>query len=68
MDMDLAAVVTAVSKNKSIKHLHMGRNMANMKAKHIAAVMEALVTMIQVLSTSDYNLPVTLQSTPDLLG
>uniref|UniRef100_A0A1B6IVX5 CARMIL pleckstrin homology domain-containing protein n=1 Tax=Homalodisca liturata TaxID=320908 RepID=A0A1B6IVX5_9HEMI len=47
MDMDLAAVVVAVSKNKSIKHLHMGRNMANMKAKHIAAIMDALVTMIQ---------------------
>lgn len=49
MDADLVAVVVAVSKNKSIKHLHMGRNMANMKAKHISAVMDALVNMIQVL-------------------
>lgn len=48
MDVDLAAVVTAVSKNKSIKHLHMGRNLGNMKAKHTAAVMDAVVQMIQV--------------------
>lgn len=47
MDVELAAVITAVSKNKSIKHLHMGRNMTNMKAKHIATVMDALVQMIQ---------------------
>ncbi|XP_075224401.1 capping protein regulator and myosin 1 linker 1 leucine rich repeat protein [Lycorma delicatula] len=47
MDVDLAAVVTAVSKNKSIKHLHMGRNLGNMKAKHTAAVMDAVVQMIQ---------------------
>lgn len=66
MDMDLAAVVTAVSKNKSIKHLHMGRNMANMKAKHISAVMEALVTMIQVLCCA--LLPTTVQSPGIITG
>lgn len=49
MDMELAAVVTAVSKNKSLKHLHMGRNMANIKAKHIASIMDALVQMLQVM-------------------
>lgn len=48
MDVELASVITAVSKNKSIKHLHMGRNLINMKAKHVSAVMEALVQMIQV--------------------
>ncbi|PSN31727.1 hypothetical protein C0J52_19831 [Blattella germanica] len=47
MDVDLASVVTAVSKNKSIKHLNMGRNLNNMKAKHIASVMDAVVQMIQ---------------------
>ncbi|XP_018918250.2 LOW QUALITY PROTEIN: F-actin-uncapping protein LRRC16A [Bemisia tabaci] len=47
MDVELAAVITAVSKNKSIKHFHLGRNMNNMKAKHIVCVMDALVTMIQ---------------------
>jgi hypothetical protein len=48
MDVELASVVTAVSKNKSIKHLNMGRNLNNMKAKHIASVMDAVVQMIQV--------------------
>jgi hypothetical protein len=48
MDADLASVVTAVSKNKSIKHLNMGRNLNNMKAKNIASVMDAVVQMIQV--------------------
>ncbi|XP_046752565.1 F-actin-uncapping protein LRRC16A isoform X6 [Diprion similis] len=47
MDVDLAQVITAVSKNKSIKQLYMGRNLAGMKTKHIAVVMEALVTMMQ---------------------
>ncbi|KDR15295.1 F-actin-uncapping protein LRRC16A isoform X2 [Zootermopsis nevadensis] len=47
MDVDLASVVTAVSKNKSIKHLNMGRNLNNMKPKHISSVMDAVVQMIQ---------------------
>ncbi|KAK6644485.1 hypothetical protein RUM43_000752 [Polyplax serrata] len=47
MDVELGLVVTAVGKNKSIKHLHMGRNLFNMKAKHVATVMEALVQLIQ---------------------
>lgn len=47
MDVDLAQVITAVGKNKSIKHLYMGRNTAGMKSKHIAVIMDALVQMIQ---------------------
>jgi len=47
MDADLASVVNAVSKNKSIKQLNMGRNLNNMKAKNIASVMDAVVQMIQ---------------------
>ncbi|XP_063216006.1 F-actin-uncapping protein LRRC16A isoform X3 [Bacillus rossius redtenbacheri] len=47
MDVELAPVVTAISKNKSIKHLNMGRNLNNMKAKHVASIMDALVQMIQ---------------------
>lgn len=47
MDVDLASVVTAVSKNKSVKHLHMGRNLTNMKAKHISCVMESVVQLVQ---------------------
>ncbi|KAK7868710.1 hypothetical protein R5R35_008235 [Gryllus longicercus] len=47
MDADLASVVTAVSKNKSIRHLAIGRNLAGCKARHVAAVMDAVVQMIQ---------------------
>lgn len=47
MDVDLASVVIAISKNKSLKHLSMGRNMTNMKAKHISTIMDAVVQIIQ---------------------
>ncbi|XP_011258591.1 F-actin-uncapping protein LRRC16A isoform X3 [Camponotus floridanus] len=47
MDVDLAQVITAIGKNKSIKQLYMGRNTASMKSKHIAVVMDALVQMLQ---------------------
>lgn len=47
MDVDLAGVITAISKNKSLKHLNMGRNLNNMKAKHIATVMDSVVQMMQ---------------------
>lgn len=47
MDVELALVISAVGKNKSIKHLHMGRNLLNMKAKHVSTVMEAVVQLVQ---------------------
>ncbi|XP_011304218.1 leucine-rich repeat-containing protein 16A isoform X1 [Fopius arisanus] len=47
MDVDLAQVITAIGKNKSLKHLYMGRNTAGMKSKHISVVMDCLVQMIQ---------------------
>lgn len=47
MDVDLANVVLAISKNKSLKHLSMGRNMLNMKQKHIATIMDAVVQILQ---------------------
>lgn len=47
VDVDLANVILAISKNKSLKHLSMGRNMIGMKAKHISTVMDALVQIIQ---------------------
>ncbi|XP_076383470.1 capping protein regulator and myosin 1 linker 1 leucine rich repeat protein isoform X8 [Megalopta genalis] len=47
MDVDLAQVITAIGKNKSIKQLYMGRNTVSMKSKHIAIVMDALVQMLQ---------------------
>jgi hypothetical protein len=50
--VELAAVVLAIGKNKSIKHLNLGRNLAAMKAKNAAVVMEAVVQMIQVCKTN----------------
>ena len=47
MDVELASVITAISKNKSLKHLTMTRNLLNMKTKNIGTVMDALVQMIQ---------------------
>lgn len=47
MDADLASVVVAISKNKSLRHLNMGRSMASMKAKHVATVMDAVVQIVQ---------------------
>lgn len=47
MDVELASVITAVSKNKSIRHLHIGRSIPqNMKAKHVAAIMESVVALV----------------------
>ncbi len=48
MDGDLAQVVIAASKNKSLKHLNLGRNLQSTKAKHVAQVMEAIVGYLQV--------------------
>ncbi|XP_011494349.1 PREDICTED: leucine-rich repeat-containing protein 16A [Ceratosolen solmsi marchali] len=47
MDVDLAQVITAIGKNKSIKQVYMGRNTLGMKSKHIAVVMDSLVQMLQ---------------------
>ncbi|XP_059488573.1 F-actin-uncapping protein LRRC16A isoform X2 [Neocloeon triangulifer] len=46
-DVELGSVITAIGKNKSLKHLNLGRNLASMKQKHVVVVMEALVQMIQ---------------------
>lgn len=43
----MANVVIAISKNKSLKHLSMGRNMTNMKAKHVSTIMDSVVQIIQ---------------------
>lgn len=47
MDVDLASVIVAISKNKSLKHLNLSRSMLNMKAKHVSTVMDAVVQIIQ---------------------
>ncbi|XP_055917967.1 F-actin-uncapping protein LRRC16A isoform X1 [Eupeodes corollae] len=47
LDAELASVLTAVSKNPSIRTLHMTRSLTGMKPKHIPTVMDALVNLIQ---------------------
>ncbi|KAF8774704.1 F-actin-uncapping protein LRRC16A like protein [Argiope bruennichi] len=46
-DVDLANIVNAVSKNKSIKHLSLGRNFVNIKPKYMQRVMDSIVQLIQ---------------------
>ncbi|KAH8394923.1 hypothetical protein KR222_010980, partial [Zaprionus bogoriensis] len=47
LDAELASVVTAISKNPSIRTLHLCRSLTGMKPKHIPHVMDALVNLIQ---------------------
>lgn len=47
MDVELASVLTAISKNPSIRSLHMCRSFSGIKPKHISTVMDAMVAMIQ---------------------
>ncbi|KFM62821.1 Leucine-rich repeat-containing protein 16A, partial [Stegodyphus mimosarum] len=46
-DVDLANIVTSVAKNKSIKHLSLGRNFVNIKPKYMTRVMDSIVQLIQ---------------------
>jgi hypothetical protein len=43
MDGDLANVVLAISKNKSLRHLQMGRSMK----KHMSTIMDSIVHILQ---------------------
>ncbi|XP_064544145.1 F-actin-uncapping protein LRRC16A isoform X4 [Drosophila montana] len=47
LDAELASVLTAISKNPSIRTLHLMRNLTGMKPKHVPTVMDALVNLIQ---------------------
>ncbi|KAH8261641.1 hypothetical protein KR044_012753 [Drosophila immigrans] len=47
LDAELAPVLTAISKNPSIRTLHLTRSLTGMKPKHIPPVMDALVNLIQ---------------------
>ncbi|XP_067130918.1 F-actin-uncapping protein LRRC16A isoform X3 [Centruroides vittatus] len=46
-DVDLAGIISAVGKNKSIKHLYIGKNFINIKAKHMGRIIDAIVQLIQ---------------------
>ncbi|XP_054714377.1 F-actin-uncapping protein LRRC16A-like isoform X2 [Uloborus diversus] len=46
-DVDLANIVTSVAKNKSIKHLSLGRNFVNIKPKYMTRVIDSIVQLVQ---------------------
>ncbi|XP_041104000.1 F-actin-uncapping protein LRRC16A-like isoform X2 [Polyodon spathula] len=47
LDSDLTTLVVWLSKNRSIRHLALGKNFSNIKSKNLARVMDNLVHMIQ---------------------
>ncbi|KAL7637106.1 UNVERIFIED_CONTAM: hypothetical protein RMT77_012864 [Armadillidium vulgare] len=75
LENQLGPVVLAISKNKSIKSLNIGKNLNSIKSKHVNQVMEAVVHMLQeeecVLETlifNDSRLKLDLHSLLNALG
>ncbi|XP_071542696.1 F-actin-uncapping protein LRRC16A isoform X9 [Panulirus ornatus] len=75
LETQLGPVVAAISKNKSIKKLNIGRNLNNIKSKHVYHVMESVVQMIQEedcvlesLSINDSRLKTDLHNLLNALG
>ncbi|XP_076044422.1 F-actin-uncapping protein LRRC16A-like isoform X13 [Oratosquilla oratoria] len=75
LEAQLGPVVSAISKNKSIHKLTIGRNLHSIKSKYVFHVMEAVVHMIQEedcvlesLSFSDSRLKTELHNLLNALG
>ncbi|XP_064102894.1 F-actin-uncapping protein LRRC16A-like isoform X24 [Macrobrachium nipponense] len=75
LESQLGPVVDAISKNKSIKKLDLGRNLINIKSKHVYPVVESIVKMIQEedcvlesLSINDSRLKTDLHNLLNALG
>ncbi|KAJ0003819.1 hypothetical protein NQD34_008917 [Periophthalmus magnuspinnatus] len=47
LDMDLVTLLVWLSKNRSIRHLALGKNFSNIKTKNLSQVLDNLVHMIQ---------------------
>ncbi|KAF7210742.1 F-actin-uncapping protein LRRC16A isoform X2 [Nothobranchius furzeri] len=47
LDMDLTTLLVWLAKNRSIRHLSLGRNFNNIKSKNVSQVLDNLVHMIQ---------------------
>ncbi|XP_017265497.1 F-actin-uncapping protein LRRC16A isoform X2 [Kryptolebias marmoratus] len=47
LDSELSALLVWLAKNRSIKHLSLGKNFNNIKSKNLAPVLDGLVHMIQ---------------------
>ncbi|XP_056335356.1 F-actin-uncapping protein LRRC16A [Danio aesculapii] len=75
LDSDLSTLLVWLRKNRSIKHLSIGRNFSNIKAKYLGPVLVALVHMIQEedsplasLSLADSRLKADLSVVLNALG
>nr|XP_057941349.1 F-actin-uncapping protein LRRC16A-like isoform X1 [Doryrhamphus excisus] len=60
LDSDLSTLLIWLSKNRSIRHLSLGKNFNNIKSKNLAPVLDSLVHMIQ-----EEELPLTSLSLAD---
>ncbi|XP_072304433.1 F-actin-uncapping protein LRRC16A-like [Eucyclogobius newberryi] len=47
LDMDLVTLLVWLSRNRSIRHLALGKNFSNIKTKNLSQVLDSLVQMIQ---------------------
>ncbi|XP_030596584.1 F-actin-uncapping protein LRRC16A [Archocentrus centrarchus] len=75
LDMDLTTLLVWLAKNRSIRHLSLGKNFNNIKAKNVAQVLDTLVNMIQEeesplasLSLADSKLKADLSIVLNALG
>ncbi|KAM7373678.1 hypothetical protein PAMP_008513 [Pampus punctatissimus] len=75
LDMDLTTLLVWLAKNRSIRHLSLGKNFNNIKSKNVAPVLDNLVHMIQEeespltsLSLADSRLKADLSIVLNALG
>lgn len=75
LDMDLTTLLVWLAKNRSIRHLSLGKNFNNIKTKNVAQVLDNLVHMIQEeespltsLSLADSKLKADLSIVLNALG
>ncbi|MEQ2227681.1 hypothetical protein ILYODFUR_000770 [Ilyodon furcidens] len=75
LDMDLSTLLVWLAKNRSIRHLSLGKNFNNIKSKNVAQVLDNLVYMIQEeespltsLSLADSKLKADLSIVLNALG
>ncbi|XP_023200702.1 F-actin-uncapping protein LRRC16A-like [Xiphophorus maculatus] len=75
LDMDLITLLVWLAKNRSIRHLSLGKNFNNIKSKNVAQVLDNLVHMIQEeespltsLSLADSKLKADLSIVLNALG
>ncbi|XP_068188867.1 F-actin-uncapping protein LRRC16A isoform X2 [Antennarius striatus] len=60
LDMDLTTLLVWLAKNRSIRHLALGKNFSNIKSKNVAQVLDCLVHLMQ-----EENSPLTSLSLAD---